>query len=358
MEDISLLQITIFVALIPALRRLYFIPQHQSGAGQASTRHRTNVERNPFFDYVRGVAIIAIILIHITRFFRFDAGSSTEQLIYDVINNLSRFAIPIFFLTSGILLKPLIFSARSLKEFYLKKIKKLLIPYTLCVVAIAMFYAVDLHTFWQLWITGRASTPYWFVIVLFQMYLLYPLLQPLVRYKWFLPTIFVISLFARLTPDLWFYANIPLVLKYLYLFAIGMALRPYFLEKKNASDDAIWWILVILLYVVSVATMHDRFFNTRFFFGPAVFGLLFILKDRLVNTGKISQWTQAAGKNSLWIFLTHYFIVEFVYNLSTGYSVGTFWQFIFVTAIVVPLSVYVAHGIHRVYSRVTKKIYA
>ncbi len=142
-------------------------------------------KRVPFFDFAKGIAITAVILIHVAFLLAYFSDDLPLSFLSwnEGINRAMRFAIPVFFISSGALLFLQNFKIETLKGFYLPKIKRLVIPY----VAFSFFatFATSKGSFilsdyittaLKDLLTGGALVPYWFIPVLFQLYLLYPLL--------------------------------------------------------------------------------------------------------------------------------------------------------------------------------------
>ena len=129
-------------------------------------------KRFEFFDFVKGVAILLVVVFHV--FF-----SSRSDYPYPMLaSTVVRFMIPVFFLSSGALLWIDNTGKRELKSFYRKKFLRVILPY-LPFSALATFVFADFNNsfeftflvFWQA-MTGTAFAPYYFIIVLIQLYLI------------------------------------------------------------------------------------------------------------------------------------------------------------------------------------------
>src|SRR5262245_43128639 len=116
MEDIQLVVGALIICLIPYLRRTFFFP-----APKVEHPEVVSHELQPFFDVARGLAIISVVVIHAVYLLMI-AHPHDHVGVLTVINNLGRFAIPFFFLCSGILLTPS-------EGFYTRKLVRIFIPY-------------------------------------------------------------------------------------------------------------------------------------------------------------------------------------------------------------------------------------
>lgn len=142
-------------------------------------------DRIDFFDFARGLAILAVIVIHVAFFIRFfDEKISFSSLVWnEQINRVARFAVPVFLISSGALLSLPGLQKESLKNFYLSKIKRIIFPYAFFSFFATYLFSGVSNSFFQYlsratkeFLTGGALPAYWFVSVLLQLYILYPFL--------------------------------------------------------------------------------------------------------------------------------------------------------------------------------------
>jgi len=150
-------------------------------------------------EIVRALAILAVLIIHGTSeaTVELPVGSGSQAL-YLAVNKLSNFAVPVFIFISGLVLFYRYhddWSGRQAVTFYVKRVKQVLFPYLIW----SLFYYLynqwifdrahlhfDLPQFADLLPWADASYHLYFMVIIVQFYLLFPLLVALCRsWPWF-----------------------------------------------------------------------------------------------------------------------------------------------------------------------------
>jgi len=143
------------------------------------------------FDFLRAIAAISIIAIHVTARFAFNSRGAYFW------NQAMRYAVPMFIIISGLLLLYTDMDSKKLNYFgfLYKRLKKILIPYILWTVAYIIYnQRHDLIGIWaakqdfladlcRCLLFGTGGAHLYFIAIIIQLYLLYPLLRMLVT-KW------------------------------------------------------------------------------------------------------------------------------------------------------------------------------
>src|SRR5260221_14613224 len=83
-------------------------------------------------DFLRVISILAVVMIHTTT-------RHLEITHYDLVNNsftlllnqISRFAVPLFFMVSGFALE-ISYSPIGVKKYFKKRVGRILFPYLIC----------------------------------------------------------------------------------------------------------------------------------------------------------------------------------------------------------------------------------
>lgn len=300
----SLVLLTI-VLLVPKLRKAYLFPDIPSPKSTATGRL-------PFFDFIKGIAIIAVILIHSIYLF-VEKFPDYDTFWLDTINNLSRFAVGFFFIASGALL-----TAGLTK----KKLIRIFAPYAAFCIVVGLFQNKPADLIVGSIFRGDLLPQLYFIPVLFQFYLLFPWLAKFRYKKYFLPVSIIVSYAAYVVPALAYIGGVYTFGPFLFLFAFGMAYAEK-LKSKKTFDNIDVWLLIIPIYIGLQFMLPGRYFNSRFFYAPALFVVLHDTwhKFEAVQNAKILG---SMGRLSLWIYLIHFSVESFFVNLlpyDFGYSV-------------------------------------
>ncbi|MCR8559184.1 acyltransferase family protein [Mucilaginibacter sp. BJC16-A38] len=147
-------------------------------------------DRNFYFDFLRALAIFAVIILHNSadQVDQYGKLPTTDWLSAAFYNGLTRFCVPMFVLLSGaLLLDPA--KEITIKELFTKRLPRLVIPLLVWSVFYEIFqYSTDkgygqfhlivaLKTFYQ----GPLVFHFWFLYMLIGIYLIYPVLNAFVR---------------------------------------------------------------------------------------------------------------------------------------------------------------------------------
>ncbi|MFH0857133.1 MAG: acyltransferase [Candidatus Magasanikbacteria bacterium] len=317
-----------------------------------NTQKEISKIRLPYFDFLKGISILAVIWIHCI-YRQILTIPDGQEYILNFLNNLLRFTIPFFLILSGILLNP---NETNWKQFYTKKLSRILIPYTLCVLAIGLLTQIPMKTIFLEFFTGRMALPYYFLLILFQMYFLYPLFLKWKKFVWFLPLMLGVSVCSFLIPQTWLFFGIPTSFQYLFFFAYGIAKREIFLSDNAQKQDLFSWIIMICIYISLLFVYPTYYYNTQYVYGPAMLHLAFIFQNKFHIHNTIGKCIESLGKNSLWIFLTHYLIVLLTYRFFQD-TLHNYWgNFLFLMFIATISSITFAYIIEKIYSFAQKKL--
>ncbi len=136
---------------------------------------------------LRGIAIIAVIAIHTSAHFTYVEQLSPVVYAVSVVDVFAHFAVPLFVFLSGITLTMRYGPAAPIspRSFYARRLAKIVPPYIVFSFLYLVLFAAEYHQVpaapWVILAlaTGGAYYHLWFVALLVQLYLLFPLLRRL-----------------------------------------------------------------------------------------------------------------------------------------------------------------------------------
>ncbi len=322
-------------------------------------------------DSLRGISIIGVVIIHSCYLLAKTEISVYEIINLSLINNLFRFVIPLFLFTSGLLLKLFIWTRKSIFEFYKSKFIRIVIPYFLVTLILYLIGYIENKSLLDLLITGEAAIPLYFVPLLLQMYLIYPILDYFrkINPNYLVKISILISVISYLLPFTWNFFGITSFFPYLIFFVYGMVRKNILYDKISPKWKELIYIYFIIqifiIYRILSINIDNKFFdnitlsfyNTQFYFGFAmIFTLYKYLNGKNWISKKINHSMSSIGKISLWIFLIHFPIQEFIFNFIKFSNQIIFIQVIINTILTLIITVPISFLLNRVYSYFTRNI--
>lgn len=264
------------------------------------------MERDLFFDRLRGVAILCVVLIHAMT-----SKGSFELVIRQII----AFAVPIFIFISGYFMSNKeIQSLKEYIEFLKKRVNKVVIPYILwTIAAIGLNFVqgenLTVYKVVKMFLLGTSMTPFYFIIVILQLYLLMPLLKKL--NIWVALSMNIISLVVLyiLSFNGYFlkfpYYALPLTM-WIGYFSLGMAIK----QKKynfKISYTLLFIIISFALSVIESIMISDFAFSTvkisSFLYSISLILFLLTIKNKFVK----SIFLVKLGNYAFGIYFMHMF---------------------------------------------------
>lgn len=260
-------------------------------------------ERIKSIDSLRGLAILAVVLIHTTTRTLEASGFNITGFSWTLfLNQISRFAVPLFFLISGLVLELSYKEGTSYWSFIKRRFSKIFIPYIFwSIFYYLLIYNQNHDSLVKVILTGNASYQLYFIPALCIFYLIFPLLHKI--YK-FISNKFVLSL--------------------ILLSQIFFLSKDYFVKEFDFPDPVHIAILAYFLFIVGIISARNldkikifvKRFNVIILLFTVLFGIYVFLegRGRYLSTGNYlayySQWRPSILIYTLLIGLTFYYIFE------------------------------------------------
>ncbi|OKP99195.1 acyltransferase [Paenibacillus sp. P46E] len=253
-------------------------------------------ERIPQLDIFRAVAIFAVIAIHATSRTLAETLDTSMFHPFLFINKFSQFAVPSFVFLSGFVLfynyidRPL--SGKTLGKFYSRRLIYIILPY----VVFSLMYFILKMTAGHTWsmpldemarklgkylLTGTAYTHLYYIIIIIQFYILFPLmlwcLQKVRRLAAWAPIVglllqwgFVLLNKYMTNHGYWQLSKGSLAITYFSYFLLGAAIAVYYGSLKKwlilsregwRSGKGPGWIMLWVLWAAAGIIHVELWFN-------------------------------------------------------------------------------------------------
>lgn len=371
--------------------------------------NKTRSPRIDELDYLRGLAIIAIVMQHLMGYINHPQAVLGDIAVLSVTWHLINYGLPAFVVISG---AANYFSCDPEREFnyktYLwKRTKQTLGPYVLWTI---FYYYINGHQVGQvIWeqikelsfyiATGRVSYHLWYIVMIFQFYLLFPLFRKAFRYfkhKFKTERMFfigMITLFLLQILGNWFYKFVlphmgqpPEILRpffqYIYPFSyltvllwvfyliLGGVLGLYPMRFKEWVRKAVpyiipvWFCLFIYLLsaynnlIIPLSQGYSAQVRSLSVYHPVVavyvvLTILLVYRICMVLSAhpshRIARALKTIGKYSFGIYLAHPFVLQQLAKVFYGLTFLAPYQKFYMTA---ALTVLIIVLVMIVYKRV------
>lgn len=287
-------------------------------------------------DILRIVSIFSVVLIHTTSkildFSKFNIASHPFALF---LNQISRFAVPLFFMISAFVLEHN-YSQKFNYLIYLKKrFSRLLLPYLFW--SLIYYYFIYPHnsdSIIKSLFIGSSSYQLYFIPTLFIFYLIYPLLSRYLNIisHWLLFIILLIVQFTLLSIDYYFkplsFAHpINVFLLNFMFFIFGMLASHHhnkiFSFIKKYKKLYIIFSLLLAIYIYFEGAL--RYFNTQNYLAfssqwrPSVFLYTIILSSLLFYFSKQIKinpfFIKKISSYTFFVFFIHVIFIEIIWKI-------------------------------------------
>ncbi len=287
-------------------------------------------------DYMRFIACLAVMIVHITATAIDTNGyirGSLPYILILIINRSFKFTTPIFIFLSGV---TSFYSYRK-KEFkyfpfIVKRLEKVLIAYLVwCVIYYEVYirmgyYTRDISFFIEHVRLGKMSYHLYFVIIITQMYIVGPIFYKIMKNSDKKIAILIVSaiITALCAEYMRFQDSDRIFLKYVFFYILGIYVTLEY-EKyiswinKNKILIAAGYVVIAAIYTVVSYYNFSVYIYTWFLF--SVFSVLFIYQVGLIMKKVLSRiygFIKLFGQSSYYIYLMHPLILTWMIEYTTN----------------------------------------
>ncbi len=282
---------------------------------------------NQKIQILRGLSIIMVIIIHT------NAGSLIDVLYRPFIN----FAVAMFIFSSGYLTKCEI---ENKKQFFGKRIKKVLIPYVLWTVIYTFFQSKPEKLIENL-LTTNACEHLYYIFTYIQLVLLTPVIGKLLKSKyrnwgWIITPIYMIVtvyIFKVVVSPYSYFTFLPWFIYYYLGMALGnniikieisykCALKIYGITLLIALVEGIYWI-TLNQYFLAITQIKLSTVGTSMMF--LIIAHLFIKDDTKEVIDGEYKILKALAKDSFGIYLSHMLVLYALKEIKIYYILKLFF---------------------------------
>lgn len=292
-------------------------------------------ERVAYFDILRAIAIIGVICIHafaIDCHFDYSTCGFTGEVVWKQIIN---FSVPLFLGLSGYFHANKKIDNRNCYFIFLKKqIPRVLIPYFLWSIFYLsidiIIYGTDLISLFIKFISFQASSPFYFILLIIQYYVLLPILQKMANIKGLIVAgiisaisclvIFYFRYYTLIEPPLYIYGGS--FTTWIVFFVLGIYIRKNGIKSTKSKLLAVT-ILCLALSIFVTIYLCLKFHNmgyaatatkiSAFAYSFAIILYLFKFMDRDFKRFKLLSFI---GEVSFGIYFSHMFVLQCIPYIS------------------------------------------
>lgn len=251
------------------------------------------MKRDTFFENLRGIAIITVVLIH-------TIPVDTTALL--ILRQVFNFAVPMFLFLSGYFIrKDSVFD--NGRDFIIKRIMRILIPYfvwsILTLIFIQKLYGFNIKTIIVNLATGQVVNIYYYIIVLLQLILITPLIVRLEKIK-----------FCRMI--LWSITPISLLVFYWFNLVYGKTISyPWY-----ALPFVMWFVFYYYGYLLG----NNKHLETKIFSNIKVNIILYIvflglsMVEGYIINSKFGLLSFASSQIKISSFLASLFLINTLFG--------------------------------------------
>ncbi|WP_339206410.1 acyltransferase [Paenibacillus sp. FSL K6-3182] len=317
-------------------------------------------------DFIKGISIIAVILIHTTAILISQETDEFSQITGIIINQISRFCVPAFLFVAGILAYNSLLKI-SFISFMKKRIVEIIIPFIFwSTIGLLVWGDISIRNVIITFIFGFGPFhQLYYIPALFQMYLISPFRSKILKSNFsiivlFILTILLFSFYQISSLNLFGLkesSTINLVFltaffSWIFYFSLGLAVGKNYQKVRDVISGFSFRKIIIFLIISISLVLLDSYYNWSFtgeikssllsYFRPVVLiysisVILFLLKLGILKNQKIII---SINDKSFGIYLTHIFVLNIFQLVTNGIFFRNLLGTIFSSLIILVLSFY------------------
>lgn len=273
-----------------------------------------------------------VILIHLTStpLAHYNSASLIFILFY-ILNRALCFCVPAFLFLSGFKLRNKYAGDKfSVIKFYLGRLKKIVLPYLLAAVIYFSyylyknFYTLSAKDIFEGIILGKAAAHFYYIMIIVQIYLLFPLLINI--FERFPKTLLIVSFISSFVFKQfvnWEYTYL-FFASYIFYFVLGMYFAKYILASSSKKKFIITLCSGLLLFPTGAYYIYRTYLSlTRQipFYAAETFNLIYVSCAVILLYGilgavsgklgkKLQSFINVIGSSSYYIYLYHILLLQ------------------------------------------------
>jgi surface polysaccharide O-acyltransferase-like enzyme len=222
--------------------------------------------------YLRAIAILAVISVRVANDFITMNSINFLTLLYMSITTFSNFGVPLFVCISGFVLYNKYRGSFSIISFYKKRLMSVIPQYTIFSIFAVLVWYITFMFLGRVWIfsftdfikaylQGFTFTHLWFIVLIIQLYILYPIIEKIFTKSVENHTSACLLIFLLFVQTLYWIYSIPgailigggFFIAYIFYFVLGMYVRYNYSTYKNVritSQNALILFLALLFATI------------------------------------------------------------------------------------------------------------
>ena len=323
-----------------------------------------NKKRVVAIDGLRVVAILGVILIHTTtrvlEVTHYNLNFYAETLF---LNQFARFAVPLFFLISGLVPELTYKEDLDFWTYIKKRFSKIVIPYIVWSLIYYFFiYTNNTNNLIRVFLTGNASYQLYFIPTLCIFYIIFPFFHRL--YKFISQPITLIVLGVV---QVWLLYNDYFIKNFNFVDPLRISILSFFffitgMVVSHSLEYIInfcrkWRIILTILSIILALyiykegmTQYFKTYNINAFYSswrPSVFIYTFICGTALLGIFEKTNLKKLSDL-SYFVFFIHVAVLELIWKFTEKFMVSGFYFDLSLFILVTGISFTIAYLFHKI----------